>query len=174
MVFGIVARSQWESGLECFHSTRHGAGEAFVNHFQSIFGQIQGGEFFAAKPADCGGVVCGLEFSTDAATEKINQHVVVLHAAAGVAQDAVVDAQQLAGFDSESGFFAGLAEGCLADQLADFQHASGDRPLGLQRRVSALYENHAGVFDDDGADADQRLLGIFTLHGAGILKGIWG
>jgi hypothetical protein len=40
--------------------------------------------------------------------------------------------------------------------------------------VSALYENHAGVFDDDGADADQRLLGIFTLHGAGILKGIWG
>jgi hypothetical protein len=79
---------------------------------------------------------------------------VVLHAAVPIAQDAVEDAQQFAGLDSESGFFAGFADSGIADVFADFEYSAGDRPLALQRRVRALYEDDAGVLDDDGADSD--------------------
>ncbi len=37
-------------------SAGEGSGEALVHHFQSIFGQVQGGEFVAGKPAGIGGV----------------------------------------------------------------------------------------------------------------------
>ena len=35
----------------------------------------------------------------------------ILHTLFGIAQHAVVDAEKFAGFDDESGFFAGLADG---------------------------------------------------------------
>jgi hypothetical protein len=36
--------------------------------------------------------------------------------------------------------------------------------------MRALHENDAGVFDDDGAHADQWHFGEFALHGGRILK----
>ena len=105
--------------------------ESFLNYVQRIFGQIQRGQFFAGEPADFGGVAGGLEFAPNRAAEEIDQHVVILHALLRIAQDAVVDAEQFAGFDDQSGFFAGLADGGFADQFADFEDASGDRPLAL-------------------------------------------
>ena len=92
----------------------------------------------------------------------------VLHALFWIAQDAVVDAEQVGGLDDESGFFAGLADGGFADEFSDFEDSSGNGPLSLQRRVSAFDEEDAGVldglFDDDGADTDQREFGEFALH----------
>ena len=52
-------------------------------------------QFFSREPADFGGVAGGCEFSSNPAAEKINQHVVILHALFGIAQDAVVDAEQV-------------------------------------------------------------------------------
>jgi hypothetical protein len=83
----------------------------------------------------------------------------ILDALLRVAQDAVVDAEQVSGLDNESGFFAGFADSGIADQFANFEHASGDRPLRLQRRVGAFDQEDTGVLDgvfyDDSADADQ-------------------
>ncbi len=53
----------------------------------------------------------------------------ILHALVSIAENAIIDSEKLAGFDGESRFFAGLADGGLAHQFADFQNASGDRPL---------------------------------------------
>jgi hypothetical protein len=136
-------------------------------------------EFFASEPADFSGVAGGLELSSNTAAEKIDQDIVILHALFGVAEDAVVDAEQVGGFDDESGFFAGLADGGIAHQFTDFEDASGDGPLRLQRRVGAFDQENAGLFDDYGADADQRDFGEFALHisrkcGARILQRIQG
>jgi hypothetical protein len=116
------------------------------------------------EPPDFGGVAGGGEIARNPAAEKINQNVVILHALPGIAQDAIEDAEEFAGFDGESSFFASLADGGVAHQFADFEHASGDGPLGLQGRMRSPYQNDAGVFDDDGADADQRNLRKFALH----------
>ena len=129
-----------------------------MNHVQRILRQLQPRQFFPREPSDFGGVAGGGKISRNPAAEKINQNVVILHALLGIAQDAIVDAEEFAGFDGESGFFAGLADCGFAHQFANFEHASGDGPFGLQRRVSALYQDDAGVFDDDGAYADQRRL----------------
>ena len=93
----------------------------------------------------------------------------ILHALLGIQQDAVEYTEEFAGFDGESGFFASLANGGVADHFADFKHASRDGPFGLQRRVKPFHEDDARVFDDDGSDADQRDFGKFALHGVGIL-----
>jgi len=50
-----------------------------------------------------------------------------LHAAVPIAQDAVEDAQQFAGLDSESGFFAGFADSGIADVFAAAAGASALR-----------------------------------------------
>jgi hypothetical protein len=87
-----------------------------------------------------------------------------LHALLGIAQDTIEDAEEFAGLDRESGFLASLADGGFAQEFADFEHASGDGPLGLERRMRALHQNDASLFDDDGAHADQRNLGKFAFH----------
>ena len=103
--------------------------ETFLNHVQRIFRQLQPRQFFPREPPHLGGVAgCG-KISRNPAAQKINQNIVILHALFGIAQNAVVDAEQFAGFDDESGFFASLAHGGFAHQFADFEHASGDRPL---------------------------------------------
>jgi hypothetical protein len=139
-------------------------GEAFADYIERVFREVQWGEFFLGEPTDFGGVAGGGEISRNPAAEKINQNVVILHALFRVAQDAVIDAQELAGFDGETGFFASFAEGGFTHQFADFENASGDGPFGPHRRVKTLYQYDARTFDDDGADADQREFGEFALH----------
>ena len=119
-----------------------------------VFGEVELRQFIASEPADFCSVARGCEFAANLAAEEINQYVVILHAFFGVAQDAIVDAEQVSELDDESSFFTSLADGGFADEFADFEDTSGDGPLRLQWRVSALDEEDAGVFDDDGTDAD--------------------
>jgi len=139
-------------------------GEALADYVERVFGEIQSRQFFAGEPAGFGSIAGGGDFSRNPAAEKINQYVVILHALFGIAQDAVVDSEQFTGLDGESSFFAGLADNRFPDQFAHFQDASGNRPLSLQRRMSALNQHYARAFDDDGADADQWSFGEFAVH----------
>src|ERR1700733_1036521 len=127
--------------------------ESFLNHIECIFRQLKRCQLFLSEPSDFGRIAGGGEISRNPAAEKINQNVMILHALLGIAQNAVVDAEEFAGFDGESGFLASLAGGGFSDQFADFEHASGDRPFRLQWWVKSLHENDAGVLDDDGAYA---------------------
>jgi len=147
-----------------------------VNHILRVVGE-ELGQLFAGEPADFGGVTGSVQFTANAVAEEIDQDIVILHAPLGVAQDAVVDAEQVSGFDDESGFFAGLADGGFADQFPDFEDPSGDGPLRLQRGVGAFDQENAGVFYDYRADTDQWDFGEFALHisrkcGAQILQRI--
>jgi hypothetical protein len=139
-------------------------GEAFPDHVKRVFGQFQRRQFFACEPPYFSSVAGCDWISRNPAAEKINQNVVILHALFGIAQDPVVDSEEFAGVDGESCFFPGFADGGFAQEFADFEHASGNGPFGLQRRVGAFYEDYAGVFYDDGAYAYQRGLGEFALH----------
>jgi hypothetical protein len=144
--------------------------ESLANYILGIFGEVQRGQFFAGKPADFGGVIGGLQFSSHAAAEEVDQYIVILDALFGIAEDAVVDAEQFAGLDDESGLFAGLADGGLADQFADFEDASGNGPMILEGWAGAPDQEDASVLDDDGADADERDFGELAFHAASILS----
>lgn len=74
-------------------------------------------EFFAGElgePADFGGVAYGEEFARDFPAQEVDQNVMVMDAVFGIEQDAVVDSEQFAGFDDESGFLARFANGGLS------------------------------------------------------------
>lgn len=139
--------------------------KAFADYIERILSKPQSGQFLAVKPADFGSVAGGGEISRNPAAQKINQNVVILHAQLGIAQDAVVDAEKFARLDGKPGFFANLADSCIAHQFADLEGATWNRPLRLQWRVRTFDEEHVGIFDDDGSNADQGDLGEFTLHG---------
>jgi len=138
-----------------------------VNYLESVFGEIEFWKFFSGKPADFGGVAGGEEFASEGPAEIINQHIVILHTALGIAQDAVVYTEQFAGFDKQSRFFAGFADGGFANHLANFENTAGDGPVSLDGRVSTLDQNHAIAFDDDGTDADKGEFGEFAFHDQG-------
>jgi hypothetical protein len=89
---------------------------------------------------------------------------VILDSLFGIAQDAVIDAKKILRLDDESGLFPSFANCGLADQFPDFQNTARDGPLGLQRRVGPLDQEHTSVLDDDGADTDQRDFGKFAFH----------
>src|SRR5208282_2684760 len=156
--FGAVLSEQFLRSALLF-------GEAFADYVERVFGEIQHGQFLLGEPADFGGVAGGRDFSRNTAAEKINQNIVISNALVGVAEDAVVDSEQVAGFDGQAGLFAGLTDRGFAQQFADFEDAAGNRPLGLQRRMRTLHQHHARAFDDDGADSDQRDFGEFAVHG---------
>src|SRR5690242_18103874 len=88
----------------------------------------------------------------------------ILDTLLSIAQDSIIDSEQLSRFNDESGFFPGLANCGVTHQFSDLQHAAGDRPLRLQGWVRALDEQDALIFDDDGADSDERDLRKFTFH----------
>jgi len=105
-------------------------------------------------PDSGAGIVGGPECTAGNAAHIIDQHVVILHALVCVAQDAIINSEQIAGFDDQSGFFPGFANRRFPHQFANFENTSGDRPLRLQRRVSALDQKYAGSFNDDRANAN--------------------
>jgi hypothetical protein len=149
--------------------------KSLLDDFMSIFCKIQRGKFFAPEPADLRGVAVGFQLSSDRAAEEVNQHVVILHPAVRAAQDSVIDAEEIGSFDDQSCFFTGFSHPRVANQFADFEHASGNGPLALDRRMGALNQEDSGVFlsawlDNDGANADEGMLGKFAFHLARILK----
>ena len=135
-----------------------------------VFGEFQRRQFFSGEPAYFGGIARGQQVPSNPAAQKINQHVVVLHAVFGIAQHAVVDPEQFSGLDDQSRFFARLADRGFAHQFSDFEHASWNGPLGLQRRVRTLHQQNTGILNDDGANADQRNFWKLSLHGS--IRGI--
>jgi hypothetical protein len=80
------------------------------------------------------------------------------------AQNTIKDAEEFAGFDSQSGLFARFAHGSVPQHLADFKHASGYGPLAEQRRMSALDQKDAVVLDDNGTYTDQWNVRKFASH----------
>src|SRR6202008_1403019 len=98
----------------------------------------QGWQVLACEPSYFGCVGGGLQVASGRAAEEIDQHVVILHALLGITEDAVVDAEQFARFDNQTGFFPGLADGSVANHFSDFKNSAGNRPLPLNRRVGAL------------------------------------
>jgi len=97
--------------------------------------------------------------------KKINQHIVIRRSLLAVGNNAFEHSQQLSGMDGQAGFFTRFALGALAQGFAKFQHTAGNGPLAQQGRLPALDQRDPPVRNDDCANADQRLLWIFTLHG---------
>lgn len=126
---------------------------------------MQSGQFFAPEPAYFCGIAGGAQFPSLQAAEKINQHIVMLHPPVWMPQHAVEHSQQFSRLHDKSGFFPRLAGSSVFHQFADLQHTSGNRPLPLDGRMRAPDQHHPVAFDDDGANANQRLLGKLALHG---------
>src|ERR1700751_5875408 len=110
-----------------------------MNDVLRVFSEVQRRQLCPREPADFGGVGGGLQLASSRAAEKINQHVVILHALFGIAEDTVVDAQQFSGVDDQASFFASLADGGVANHFADFENSAGDRPLSLNRRGGGVF-----------------------------------
>src|SRR5207302_9017467 len=112
-----------------------------------------------SEPEDFVGVATGMEFTCGAATEEINQDVVIEDLVA-FSNDAVEDAEEFAGLNGQAGFFASFADGSIFQQFSDFEHATWNGPLSEERRVSPLDQHHALILDDDGAGSNQRHFGV--------------
>jgi hypothetical protein len=54
----------------------------------------------------------------------------------------------------KAGFFVDLALNGRGQRLADLDGPTWQAPLTLERRLSALHQQHPALVDDDGADAD--------------------
>jgi hypothetical protein len=152
------------SGNDGYSGLAASGTECFRNYILSIFREVEFGKFPAREPADLGGITGSNEFASYSAAQEVNQNVVILHSVFGIAQDAVIDAQQLVGLHDQSGLFAGFTHGGFANHLADFEDTAGDGPVSLNRWMGALYQYNAIGFDNDGAYTDQREFGEFAFH----------
>lgn len=145
-------------------TSRSQSSESFLNHVESVFCEVESVEFCAGEPPDFVCVAGGEELAPRGAAEEIDQDIVILHAAFGIAKDAIINAEEFAGFDEQSSFFASFTNGGFADHFSDFEHAAGNGPMSLDGGMGTLHENNVFAFDDDGADADQREFGKFAFH----------
>ena len=99
----------------------------------------------------------GHDAAPDEATV-IDDHIVILDASVVRTLDPIQDLDDGPRLDLEAGLFADFARHGLAERFADLDHAARQAPLALQRRLSALDEEHPIAVDDDRANADDRPL----------------
>ena len=110
--------------------------------------------FGALDPADGGSVRGGTQVAAGDAAEVVGDDVVIANAAV-FAMNAVEKLDQFDGLDVEAGFFADLANDAGCEGLADLEHAAGEGPMTFEGLGAAANQEHAGVLDDDCADADE-------------------
>ena len=69
-----------------------------------------------------------------------------------------------ADLDVEPGFFLDLAARRVGERFAELEQAARQRPLAFARLVRALDDQRLAVAHHDGADADDRMRGVFSGH----------
>jgi hypothetical protein len=108
--------------------------------------------FAALDPTDGGSIRSGAQIATGDAAEIIGDDVVIADAAA-LAINAVEELDQLEGLDVEAGFLADFANDAGGECFTEFEHAPGEGPVALEGLCATANEEHAGVMNDNGADA---------------------
>jgi hypothetical protein len=89
----------------------------------------------------------------------------VTHAVA-LAVDTIEQLNQFDRFDGQAGLFAYLADETGGERFADFEQASGDRPLALEGLAAATHQQNTAPVDDNCAYAEQGCHRKLTLHSA--------
>ena len=64
--------------------------------------------------------------------------------------------------DLEASFFREFPRDALFERFSHFQQAAGDGPLTFERHAAAANEQRASLVDHHTADADHRLIGVFS------------
>ena len=95
----------------------------------------------------------------------LDQGVMELDAALGIAADAVDHSDDLIGADGDAGLLQHLPRRGLADGLAQLLPAAGQAPFALARRLAPLDQQHLVATPDHHADTDERTFRIGTAHG---------
>src|SRR5690242_13714139 len=121
-------------------------------------------------PLDAADVVAGDKFAAGHFADKIHQHVVILGAPLGIAHDALEDIEAIHDFHAQAGLFESLAAHCILEFFTGFEKAPGDGPPAFQRLARPLHQQHSGSIENDGADAEQRVLRILAANKVTLLS----
>ena len=116
---------------------------------------------------DLSSVVAGFERAALDAAEIVDEHIVILNAAFSVGRDAFEDFSDLIRFDFKAGLFEDFAFEGVDDAFADFDQATGERPVAEEGRFATTAEEDAGAIQDEGSDAKQRACGILPARSYG-------
>ena len=126
--------------------------------------------FGSLDPADGIGVRGGAQLAAGDTAEVVGDDVVIADALT-LAMNAVEKLDELDGLDVEAGFFADFAHCAGGERFTEFEHAAGERPVALEWLGAAADQKHAGVLDDDCANADEGRRGKFAINGSVHVQG---
>jgi hypothetical protein len=107
----------------------------------------------AGDPLDSADVIAGNGGAADYFANVIDQHVMILGAAGGVAHDAFENVEAVDNFYDKSGLFSYFAAEGVFEQLAGFEQASGDGPPAFQWLAGTFDQERGIAIEDDGAYA---------------------
>src|SRR5882724_482257 len=88
----------------------------------------------------------------------------IADAARVILHDAVEDTGHVDDPDLDPTLLEDLARDGLAGALAQLDQAAGQAPLAERRRLAAPHEQHLVLVEDDGADADPRIVRVLAAH----------
>src|ERR1019366_4369448 len=134
--------------------------EGLFNHRQGALGDLELGQIAEAHPFHRAYIVAGSERSTHDAAHVVDEHVVILGGAGGIAHDALEYLQYAQRTDFEAGLLAHLAADGVGQRLAGLQRAAGQRPPANQRLLAALRHEDAVALQNERAHANDRARGI--------------
>jgi hypothetical protein len=126
--------------------------------------------FGALDPADGVGVRGGAQLAAGDAAEVVGDDVVIADAAA-LAMNAVESSMSSMGSTSRPVSSRTSRTDAGGERFTDFEHAAGERPVALEGLGAAANEEHAGLVDDDGADADEGRRGKLAFDDVPVAAG---
>src|SRR5688572_33505212 len=105
----------------------------------------------AMDPTDFRHITTSAQFAPQGKAEEIDHHVMKPGAAFRIGEDTIEDFDDFPDLHGETGFFCRFPCRPLAQGLAEFEHAAGNRPCALQRFAGTPDHYHAIILNDDGA-----------------------
>src|SRR5213593_1509638 len=146
--------------LEPWPSQRFGP----PDHVQEPLGRVELGHAVDFEPLRIAGVATGHDIHGLRIRQVVHQHVMISDAARVVLHDAVERPRHVDDLDLDPAFFHDLARDGLARGLAELDQTAGQAPLAERGRLPAPHEQHLVLVQDNGADADPRIVRILAAH----------
>jgi hypothetical protein len=138
-----------------------------VDDFDGEWGEIL--KLVGGGPAGFLGIGGAGQRAAGDSTEKIDQDIVIAHAACLIARDAVEGLHDIDDLDHDAGLLEDLAADGLFEGFAELDRAARQRPLAFEGLLSAPDEENLprsvrDVAEDDGSDTGDGSVGIFAFH----------
>src|SRR5262245_5566295 len=135
-----------------------------MDHVEKAVGDVELLDLQERSPASLGGVGAGFDPVGVGIGEVVHEHPMIPDPAVAISHDPRDHAGHIDHAHLAAALFGDFTPDGIDGRFAQLHHPAGETPLSRRGLATASNQEHAVAANDDGADADARIVRIFAAH----------